>query len=482
VEEFDLYVAGFFPSRGESPEAGLAKIFGIDEKQARALVRSLPRVIKKRVPADQVERYMRALRDIGADVELRRSALAAQKVVAIGSGDTLRETPEQLLTVPPPDAATAARPSATSQTMVLFTAPAPSQTLHDGAPAPAPMPAPMPEPAPAPAAEPVVEAEPAVEPAPAPASPWADLDLPVRGARISIKPPRAEALTSPLDAGIGAHGRPAWMVENSQYDDTASAPEVEDAQPSPLLADADADVPEGHEDLGVDPEPAPPPGKPASVRPPQRASRAATARVSALSAPALRGRETSRASAYTGDYTRPVDRREVSWIQKWAVRIAVRLGVAMAVFGVAVLARSLHVLGDDVDAAVAEWAAPLDATQASTAEVAAARSGVSVTAREWSSSTVNQWSIGNKDTVVRLIARLDAAGAKGVYPSDVAKTGALSIAAELRVELPTDASQRRAIDAVLRDFMSERSGVRSAAPEGDDDPFHGGTTTFLRLN
>ena len=91
MEEFDIYIRCFAGPRGAMAESGLVRVFGLDERRARELVQSLPRVVKRHVPAAYVAQYERVLQELGAQYELRRSAIRPQPIIAVvgrpGQGD-----------------------------------------------------------------------------------------------------------------------------------------------------------------------------------------------------------------------------------------------------------------------------------------------------------------------------------------------------------------------------------------------------------
>ncbi len=83
MEEFDIYIQCFSGPRGAAAESGLQRVFGLDERRARELVQSLPRVVKRNVSGAHVARYERVLQDLGAQYELRRSAIRPQPIIAV---------------------------------------------------------------------------------------------------------------------------------------------------------------------------------------------------------------------------------------------------------------------------------------------------------------------------------------------------------------------------------------------------------------
>ncbi len=113
MEEYDIYIRGFASGGPEPPELGLHRVFGLDTRRARELVDSLPRVVKRHVPAGHVRRYERALGELGADFELRLSPIRPQQIIAVRGAepDELDRVAQQhgsTLTLPPPKLAEAA--------------------------------------------------------------------------------------------------------------------------------------------------------------------------------------------------------------------------------------------------------------------------------------------------------------------------------------------------------------------------------------
>jgi len=53
------------------PIPGLQRVFGIDQKTAEQIAQNLPRVVKRRVTLEVAAQYAEALREIGAEVQLR---------------------------------------------------------------------------------------------------------------------------------------------------------------------------------------------------------------------------------------------------------------------------------------------------------------------------------------------------------------------------------------------------------------------------
>ena len=72
TEALDIIVVGFELDQSQV-EAGIVRVFGIDAQQARRLLREIPVVAKGGASRSLAERYVSALRSIGARVELRPS-------------------------------------------------------------------------------------------------------------------------------------------------------------------------------------------------------------------------------------------------------------------------------------------------------------------------------------------------------------------------------------------------------------------------
>ncbi|HEX2677086.1 MAG TPA: hypothetical protein VHM19_10615 [Polyangiales bacterium] len=136
MEQFDVYIRSFKQEGEETPELGLVRVFRLHPVRAVEFVQSIPRVVKRRLPRDDAERYAETLRQIGAEVELRASPIAPQRVLVVGPADEERPPDPnesgRTLTLPPPASEAeqaAARPNAfsprqsTAATMVAMVAP-----------------------------------------------------------------------------------------------------------------------------------------------------------------------------------------------------------------------------------------------------------------------------------------------------------------------------------------------------------------------
>ena len=107
TDEYDIYVRGF-AAGAEAPERALQRVFGLDPERAREFVLSLPRVVKRRLTAEQVVRYELALRHARADYELRKSPLRpAPTEVVVGvppqaAGHASAQAHGSTISLPPP--------------------------------------------------------------------------------------------------------------------------------------------------------------------------------------------------------------------------------------------------------------------------------------------------------------------------------------------------------------------------------------------
>lgn len=73
MDAYDVFVIRFESNvnRRYLPIPGLQRVFGIDQKTAEQIARNLPRVVKRRVTLEVAAQYAEALREIGAEVQLR---------------------------------------------------------------------------------------------------------------------------------------------------------------------------------------------------------------------------------------------------------------------------------------------------------------------------------------------------------------------------------------------------------------------------
>lgn len=119
MDEFDIYIRCFAGPSAEAAQSGLQRAFGLDARRAREFVQSLPRVAKRHVSAAHVARYERVLQQLGAEYELRRSAIRPQPIIAVVGGaqrgagaDPQQHGSTLTLTLAPPPPAWVAGPNA----------------------------------------------------------------------------------------------------------------------------------------------------------------------------------------------------------------------------------------------------------------------------------------------------------------------------------------------------------------------------------
>jgi hypothetical protein len=74
-DELDIVVTAF-DAEPRQAEAALVRVFGIEPQSARRMLRALPVVARRAVPAPLAQRYLAALTSIGAQAELRPSTNA----------------------------------------------------------------------------------------------------------------------------------------------------------------------------------------------------------------------------------------------------------------------------------------------------------------------------------------------------------------------------------------------------------------------
>jgi hypothetical protein len=91
-EELDIVVTGWDVD-AKKAQAGLARVFGMQARKADLLLHGLPAVAKRSVPRSQADRYVKALRSIGAHVQLERSAASRM---------TPSAAPAKSASLPPP--------------------------------------------------------------------------------------------------------------------------------------------------------------------------------------------------------------------------------------------------------------------------------------------------------------------------------------------------------------------------------------------
>src|SRR4051812_21431163 len=101
MEHFDVYVAGFEVSEDRAIR-GLMRVFGMSDAAARIFVSSLPRMGKRRLTPDAADRYLRALRTIGAIAQCRPSGPSSMPPAARSPGSSLGPPPGSLPSLAPP--------------------------------------------------------------------------------------------------------------------------------------------------------------------------------------------------------------------------------------------------------------------------------------------------------------------------------------------------------------------------------------------
>ncbi|MEO0324225.1 MAG: hypothetical protein AAF447_14790 [Myxococcota bacterium] len=79
MDRVDLWVTKFRPVEGETAEAGLQRIFGVDGDVAQAIVSGAPCIVKRGVDRARIPVFLRALDTIGALVEVRSHASESEE-------------------------------------------------------------------------------------------------------------------------------------------------------------------------------------------------------------------------------------------------------------------------------------------------------------------------------------------------------------------------------------------------------------------
>jgi hypothetical protein len=92
AEAFDVRVVSFGESAPRSLR-GLRELFGIDDETAARLLTSVPAVVRRAAPANEAQRYAKALESIGAQVVLERTTGNAAGRPAIPGAPTGRLAP-----------------------------------------------------------------------------------------------------------------------------------------------------------------------------------------------------------------------------------------------------------------------------------------------------------------------------------------------------------------------------------------------------
>jgi hypothetical protein len=442
VDEYDIYIRGFDKGGTEPTDIGLARVFGIDRRRARELLRSLPRVVKHHVPAAQMGRYVLALRELGADLEVRRSEILPAQTIAIRGGEQAANAAGKAqhgstMTLPPPkpdrapdSPARGAPPNSPprfAQTMVaradaVAQAPSAGQGAREAAFG-----------GDADEAEDTV-ADPELPPREVSGPRWGTAQVRVASPSISaskeprpMRPGEGELPDPSLVPGLRLDGRPAWLVEGPHS-----------LHPEPSAGQQSFEV--------VGDSSAPPFG---SARPPARAGRPPSA-TAPKTIGTVMGRE-------------PQVARSALW------GFALRVGVIGALLMLLIGMRQLHVLErveDELTRLVDK--SGVGASTGATAAVPASIYGPD--AVKWLEPELHQVIGGDKDRVRSLAQRFAHAGAVGVHVGRITQSSVLQIAGELVVELPDDADKRKAVlDEYQRFLQGTFAGVAVAPsdPGGD---------------
>jgi hypothetical protein len=488
-------------------------MFRMAPEQARDFVESVPRIVKRRVLANQVEHYEAALREIGAVVELRRSPIQPARIIAVAGApaapvSSFGRQSGRTLTLPElPPALELAEEELTDWVEV------------ETAPALAPVPVPVPPPVPASAPVPAPPPPPAWPSRPTPeevalripevlfsSSSMATQPgfvLPVRGAG---RPPSAAPAAAPRSEPPPAF---AWQAAPALELDDAAAQKPRPGTAAAAAANAHAErllISAGAQglELQVQPKSIPPAVRTASAASSERAPRP-SARPStsprASGAPRVPG-AVARLAPVVAEVGVVVAKPGVAAVRPAAVksRPAPRpaslpappkpalgpLLLALVALALLIIGASLCVLVRGVRNAMqaSSWggsSAELARTPPSAAEDDARRAKEGPGAAVWAQSELHQFGNGDKDRVRSFLAVLEHAGARGVFPAAVARRGAAEIAGQLRVELPTNPAQRRAIYQALHDFHAPGWDAEFPAPEYDADPFPGHSFVLVPL-
>lgn len=499
--EFDIYIRMFLPERAGATVEGLERLFGLTTFQARELVHSVPRVVKRRVPAAEIARYARALAELGAVYEMRPCALSPAPVIAVGNAQE----------------ATAAAGGAQAGGTLNLPAPLVDPAAPSVRPGPAQDVAPLDSAAPS-RATPTFGAEPptwSVDPT-VPLQPVAaiaaDSHRTVRmydaGTR-SEPPPAKPEVEHATERAFAAGTSQTVRSYRTLGGVAASAPPSQPPAPSERLRTepepepAPAPVASASQALsmawaGLEPEPEPHAVReevpadmgesPASSEHAPLADGARSEWVGANDvddpsvldeAPALGAsdgaRRTRRAGAIggpppprerpsTGDElplaravlaatgarrpARAVGVRAPSVVVEESeaplpLRVAVRALLGCALFLGLMAVRHCKPLGSDVERELASWVGP------------GGGGARGLPALDWMRIEKHQFVVVDKDRVSALVRELKGAGATEVYVTDVVRSGPLSIARTLLVELPTTSDERKKVLDVARDYAGD---------------------------
>lgn len=468
VQEFDIYIRSFQSDRAGTAVAGLARAFGLDQRRARELVQSLPRVVKRRVSAEQVARYAQVLRELGADLELRPSPIRPQQVIAVqgASGSEERQVAHiaaqshgstLTLTLPPPQPVAPAAPQALAARVAQF-----ATTVVEPGPPPALAAELQSRPSSALDSDAVPDAMAVLVPDPAPpgessAAGWlTSASLASLHALAAKQAPRTPGDLPPpwevpgLDR-VHLDGRPAWLVDGPRACERSAVVAPAGAAPA-ILAGAPSSVPAPHSRA---------PHAPASAAPGalELDDPAIATRARAPSGPALGARHVAVGHAVG---------REAFAEPPMALRLALRVGLGLSLFMIVTALRSA--LDSDVNEARAAWNDSPGSERTSETVFAPPRrpsSGVKHGPRalEWMSSNLHQFTNPDKDAVRSRVNAYLAAGAVDVYVGNIVRSGPVQIAGELIVELPGDPTQRKAVLAEHQRVISATFGGFAARLE-----------------
>lgn len=449
-EQLDIYIRSFAPRAGESPEVGLVRLFRLHPLRAAELVQSVPRVVKRRLPRLQAERYAVALRDIGAEVELRASPIQPQRIIAVASAPAAKDEHDpsesgKTLTLPPPATeVTAEQPSEPPSREPLTAPPAPVAS-HDTA---------------------------------ALGSGWAELDR--RPVLASERPAVAEApaVAPPVAPPVALAAAP----------ELAAAPAFVAVLPSESIALSAGEAALSQEIAPLELDVARIAAQTSHVG-------SARGRVDHDDSGPARAAVQVAAVGHRGF----APRTQAHHAGPIGVPLRLTLQFLLAVGAYLAITNVRDCRGrDEVRQALAAWgdAAPSAASADSAAdpsqpgrpaqgesdERAPASTGNAddKDALEFCASELHQFSSGDKDVVRGLIERLIAAGAR-VRVGGVLHSGLVMIASELRIALPLDLAKRRTVYELLRAFRTATWHMDPGESK-QSDPFNGKREIVLELS
>lgn len=492
MDEFDIYIGGIADDRVEPPDARIKRAFGLSDVRAYEFVASLPRVVKRHVPADQAERYAHLLREIGAEFELRRSPIRPAQTIGVAGPPGLRgeEAPDahgSVMALPdlrhsdPPRTlfqATVVAPAAAAAPQALAASwnPAAAPTLRESRPAPPPKPqnqqtlreAALPDLFALPYASPPrserPERPPPERPRIEPAPEWSPPEWPPERPRSERPAPEWPPSERPR-----SEPPPAAQPEPAVRPAPQASPQVWGSiepvvapvrppqsrvdgfgQPSWLAVGADKYAAElehmsSHPPLEEE--------EPASERPPARDPRLqARPKGPAPFAVYSTGR-------VVHPTTPPAD--EARPEPPFVLRLGLRLMLGGSLFLLLTSVRHCHLMPTDVEDALAQWNAPASG-------VASGVAALGPIALDWLESDLHQVTNGDKDRARGIAERLKAAGAVEVYVGQIMNAGSIQLAGELLVELPQDEAKRKAVLEEHAELMSgDFSGIAIAPQDAE---------------